>query len=130
MEKHYIFDLPEIKAKETIVVEAFIKIPDGVGYLLNAAFFTEIYLEDPRNFELNNPCIHRCPYEIRTGFLYSPKKDQDILFVINDKVTLQEVKFIEEICQYYGLIYNFYDVCMQGTLDLFEPLPGQSTNLA
>jgi hypothetical protein len=76
LEKPYIFDLPEIKAKETIVVEAFIKIPqEGVGYLLNAAFFTEIYLNDPRNHELDNPCIHRCPYEIRTGFLYSPKKD-------------------------------------------------------
>jgi hypothetical protein len=34
------------------------------------------------------------PYDIRTGFLYSPAPDQDIVFVINEKTHLQEVNFI------------------------------------
>jgi len=95
LEKPYIYDLPEIKAKETIVIDAQIRIPqEDIGYLLKATFFTEIYLTDPRNPEFDNPCIHRCPYEVRTGFHYEPKPEQDIVFVINEKVTLQEVNFI------------------------------------
>jgi hypothetical protein len=37
LEKPYIYDLPEIPAKETRVLEAQIKIPaEGIGYLLKA----------------------------------------------------------------------------------------------
>ena len=93
-------------------------------------FFTEIYLTDPRNIEADNPCIHRCPYEIRTGFHYSPKPEQDIVFVINEKVTLPEVNFIQQTCDIFGLKNNFYDISMHGTLDLFKPLPHLTTCLA
>ena len=131
LEKPFIYDLPEIKGKETIVVEAQIKIPqEGIGYLLKATFFTEIYLTDPRNPEADNPCIHRCPYEIRTGFHYVPKADQDIVFVINEKVTLPEVNFIQQTCDFFGLRNNFYDISMHGSLDLFKPLPHLQTFLA
>ena len=50
---------------------------------------------DPRNIDLNpNPCIHRFPYDIRTGFFYQPIPNQDILFVINEKVLQNEVNYI------------------------------------
>jgi hypothetical protein len=87
-------------------------------------------LSDPRNPELDNPCIHRCPYEIRTGFHYSPKPEQDIVFVINEKVTLQEVNFIQQTCEFLGIKNNFYDISMHGTLDLFKPLPHLTNTLA
>jgi hypothetical protein len=38
LERPYIQDLPEIKAKSTLVVDATIKIPQDVGYLLKAQF--------------------------------------------------------------------------------------------
>jgi len=47
--KPFIYDLPDIKAKETIVIDAQIKIPADVGFLLKAQFITQIYLTDPRN---------------------------------------------------------------------------------
>ena len=59
-----------------------------------------------------------------------PLSDQDILFVINEKNTLQEVKFIQQSCDFLGLKINFYDISMHGTLDLFKPLPHLSTCLA
>jgi len=32
---------------------------------------THIFLTDPKNAEAEpNPCIHTCPYDIRTGFHY------------------------------------------------------------
>jgi hypothetical protein len=68
--------MPEIKAKETTVFEAQIKIPHDVGYLLKAQFMINIFLTDPRNTEAEpNPCIHTCPYDIRTGFHYQPIPD-------------------------------------------------------
>jgi hypothetical protein len=38
--KPFIYDLPDIKAKETIVIDAQIKIPADVGFLLKAQFIT------------------------------------------------------------------------------------------
>lgn len=68
----FAFDLPEIKARETHVIEAHIKIPPNVGYLLRAQFHTSIFLSDPRNPSEPLPCIHQFPYDIRTGFHYMP----------------------------------------------------------
>jgi hypothetical protein len=51
-------------------------MPVDVGFLLKAQFITSIYLTDPRNTDvLPNPCIHSCPYDIRTGFHYQPSAD-------------------------------------------------------
>ena len=120
----YIFDIPEIKAKSTIVIDANIKMPVDVGYLLKAQFMTHIFLTDPRNVDAEpNPCIHLFPYDIRTGFHYQPTADQDIVFVINEKTLLTEVNFIQQMCGYFGLRPNFYDVSMHGKLDLYTPLP-------
>lgn len=83
----YIYDLPEIKAGETIVIDAHIKIPVTVGYLLKGQFFTSIFLTDEKNAEVEPlPCIHTFPYDIRTGFHYTPFENQDILFVINEHI--------------------------------------------
>lgn len=71
IEQPYIYDLPEIGAKSTIVVDAQIKIPNDVGYLLKGQFLVHIFLTDPRNSDVNpNPCIHTFSYDIRTGFHY------------------------------------------------------------
>ncbi len=48
----YIYDLPEIKPKETAVIEAKIKIPKDFGYLLKGQLMTNIFLTDPRNAEV------------------------------------------------------------------------------
>ena len=96
IDQPYIFDLPEIQGKETIVIDAQIKMPVDVGFLLKAQFMTHIYLTDPRNPGIDpNPCIHLFPYDIRTGFHYNPVADQDIVFVINEKTQLAEVNFIQ-----------------------------------
>lgn len=72
----YVYDLPEIKAKSRIVIDAQIKIPQDAGFLLKAQFLSYIYLTDPRNTEVEpNPCIHFYPYDIRTGFIYSKRPD-------------------------------------------------------
>ena len=127
----YIYDLPEIKAKSTVVIDAQIKIPVAVGYLLKAQFMTHIYLTDFRNTDVEPiPCLHLFPYDIRTGFHYQPAPEQDIVFVINEKTHLNEVNFITSMCQYYGLKHNFYDITMHGKLDLFTPLPHLQTFLA
>jgi hypothetical protein len=76
------------------------------------------------------PCIHKFKYDIRTGFDYNPKPNQDVLFVINEKNTIQEFKFIEEACGYFGLVYNFYDICLYGVLDILKPVIGKQTSLA
>jgi len=90
-----------------------------------------IFLTDPRNTEVEpNPCIHTCPYDIRTGFHYQPIPDQDIVFVINEKTLLSEVNFIQNTCQMFGLKQNFYDISMHGSLNLFNPLPHLKTFLA
>ena len=127
----YIYDLPEIKPKETAVIEAQIKIPKDFGYLLKGQFMTNIFLTDPRNAEVQpNPCIHTCPYDIRTGFHYQPIPDQDIVFVISEKTTLDEVNFIQNSCKDLGLVQNFYDISMHGSLNLLKPLPHLQTCLA
>ena len=130
LDQPYIYDLPLIKAKETIVVDAQIKLPVDVGYLLKAQFMTHIFLTDPRTAAEINPCIHLFPYDIRTGFHYQPIPDQDIVFVINEKTQLSEVNFIQKMCSYYGLKQNFYDISMHGKLDLHTPLPHLKTTLA
>ena len=130
LEEPYIYELPEIEAKTTQVVEAHIKIPQDVGFLLKGQFLIELHLLDPRNEAAANPCIHAFAYDIRTGFHYQPVPEQDVVFVINEKTHLQEVTFIQQMCAYYGLKHNFYDVSMHGTLDLFKPLPHLQTCLA
>lgn len=78
------------------MIDAQIKMPVDVGFLLKAQFMTHIYLTDPRNQGIDpNPCIHLFPYDIRTGFHYNPVADQDIVFVINEKTQLAEVNFIQ-----------------------------------
>ena len=52
------------------------------------------------------------------------------MFVINEKVTLPEVNFIQQTCDFFGLRNNFYDISMHGSLDLFKPLPHLQTFLA
>jgi hypothetical protein len=92
---------------------------------------THIFLTDPRNTEAQpNPCIHTCPYDIRTGFHYQPIPDQDIVFVINEKTNLDEVNFIQNACKDLGLKQNFYDISMHGSLNLLKPLPHLQTCLA
>ncbi len=76
------------------------------------------------------PIIHKFPYDIRTGFAYESKPNQDILFLITEKNKIEEVNFIKEACSFFGLVFNLYDICMYGILDLFKPLPGKQTSLA
>lgn len=72
----YVYDLPEVKAKSTQVIEAHIRMAPDAGYLLKGQFVIQVYLTDPRNTDVEpNPCIHLFPYDIRTGFHYSPKFD-------------------------------------------------------
>jgi len=59
-----------------------------------------------------------------------PAPEQDIVFVINEKTLLEEVNFLQAMCQYFGLRHNFYDVTMHGTLNLMIPLPHLQTSLA
>jgi hypothetical protein len=71
-----------------------------------------------------------CPYDIRTGFHYQPIPDQDVVFVINEKTSLDEVNFIQSTCATLGLIQNFYDLSMHGILNILKPLPHLQTSLA
>ena len=122
-------DIPLIQPSEVIVLQLNITIP-LVGYLLKANFNTQVYFTDPRNAVAPFPCIHTFPYDIRTGFHYTPIPNQDLLFVINEKTLIEEVNFIQQMCAYYGLNSNFYDINMHGMLDLFTPLPHLETHLA
>jgi hypothetical protein len=74
-------------------------------------------------------CIHEFTYKIRTGFSYYPNPEQDILFVINDTITLEDIGFLQFFSSYFGLKPNFYDICMHGTLSLMTPLPHLETPL-
>jgi hypothetical protein len=90
-----------------------------------------IFLTDPRNLESKpNPCILFLTHDIRTGFYYHPIPDQDIVFVISEKTTLDEVDFIKNSCKDLGLKENFYDISIHGSLDLLKPLPHLKNSLA
>lgn len=54
---------------------------------------------------------------------------QDVLFVINEAVTLSEVNLMQEMCLYLGITPSFYDISMHGTLNLFAPLPHLQSTL-
>jgi len=41
------------------------------------------------------------------------------VFVINEKVSLQEVNFIQQTCDFLGIKNNFYDISMHGKIELF-----------
>jgi hypothetical protein len=123
LEKPYIYDLPEIKGKETIVVEAQIKIPqEGIGYLLKATFFTEIYLIDHRNPEAATPASTGAPTRLELASITSQSIPGHRV-CHHREVTLPEANFIQQTCDFFGLRNNFYDISMHGSLDLFKPLP-------
>ncbi|CDW71365.1 UNKNOWN [Stylonychia lemnae] len=125
----YVIKIPMIDPMSTIVIQCQITIPQ-VGYLLKATYNVSSYLTDPRNQAATFPCIHTFPYQIRTGFHYVPFPEQDFVFVINENTKIEEVNYIQEMCLYYGLKANFYDINMNGNLNLFEPLPHLTTTLA
>eukprot|EP00347_Sterkiella_histriomuscorum_P009341 403341583 len=129
LESAYQVEIPIIPPMSSIVIQMNITIPN-VGYLLKACFNVQVYLNDHRNTTLPFPCIHTFPYDIRTGFHYVPFPEQDAVFVINEKTLIQEVNYVQEMCQYFGLKPNFYDINMNGNINLFEPLPHLQTTLA
>jgi hypothetical protein len=44
-----LIEIPEIQPYEKLIVEARIKIPQGIGFLKNGQFIVELYLNDFRN---------------------------------------------------------------------------------
>lgn len=50
--------------------------------------------------------------------------------VINEKTLIQEVNYVQKMCEYFGLKANFYDINMHGNLNMFEPLSHLKSTLA
>eukprot|EP00347_Sterkiella_histriomuscorum_P010157 403377385 len=121
LDQPFVFDVPIVEPKTILPIELIIFVPKEIGYLLKSLFLVQQNLEDPRGASDDTfPCIHSFSYQIRTGFSYAPTPNQDIVFVINENTTIQEVNFMQQTCQSLNLVSNFYDINMQGNLNLFE----------
>eukprot|EP00347_Sterkiella_histriomuscorum_P009216 403342079 len=127
----FVIEAPIVQAKTILPIELFIYVPKEIGYLLKSLFLIQQNLDDPRGASYDTfPCIHSFSYQIRTGFSYAPTPNQDIVFVINENTTIQEVNFMQQTCQSLNLVSNFYDINMHGNLNLFEPQDNLGNYLA
>lgn len=66
--------------------------------------------------------IHVSTKQIRVGYSYTFNPKQDILFVINDKTTKEEITNLIKFCSAFGLEYNFWDISVNEHLNLYQPL--------
>ena len=87
--ENYAFDVPTIDANVLCQLEILITIPK-VSPLLKGSFTVQLLLYYNGSYK----CIHEFPFDISTAFCYVPIPNQDVLFIINDKITLVDIAFL------------------------------------